>query len=318
MSAAHLSRLEEITDLSMILQGESNDFTEWLAKDENIRTLTDLLSEAAGLKFSAEKIKSKAENFSVIITASEAETNRKVIIMTDFDSTDDSGLGKLITSAAINNADLIIWIVRQADDEHRAAIEWLNSRKFGNIEFLLCKIKLFRIGNSEPAVKFEVISRSKTKKSDATDNVEKLRFEYWNAFQAYAFDGGNNPKFAASYRRWQTSSNYGVVFGTGKPGFSIIIAKTKDDIEAGLNIADDKKSFEYLLSRKNDIEAECGFNFDWIELTGRKGSRISTKKSPAKLDDKSSWPDQFEWIMTSILKIREVFGKYIRESENGK
>lgn len=313
-----LSRLEEITDLRTVWQNETRDFTEWLANEENI----NLLAQETGLEISAEETQSPVGKFHVDILASESGTNRRVIIINNFSQTDDSSLGRLITYAAGKNSDIIIWIVRHANDEHKAAIDWLNSRTRNSTGFFLCEVKLFRIGDSEPAVKFEVISRPNNwakevrKISEDASNIEKLRFDYWNAFQDYAFDGGSNPKFAASYRRWQTSSNYGVVFGTGRPGVSIIIAKTRDDIEAGLNIADDRELFTYLFSRKDNIESETGMNFDWLELPGNKGNRIRAKKSPALLSDKSSWPGQFDWIMSSVLNIREVFGKYIREADN--
>ena len=314
---AVLGRLEEITDLRAIWQDEAKDFTEWLAKEENI----NLLAESTGLEMSAEETQSQVGKFHVDILASESGTNRRVIIVNNFSQTDDSGLGKLITLAAGKNADVIIWIVRNAQEEHKAAVEWLNSRTRSNTGIFLCEVKLFRIGASEPAVKFEVISRPNNwakevrKISEDASNIEKLRFDYWNAFQDYAFDGGSNPKFASSYKRWQTSSNYGVVFGTGRPGCSIIIAKTRDELEAGLNIADDRELFSYLFARKDDIEAETGMAFDWLELPDKKGNRIRVKKSPARLNDKSSWTEQFDWIMSSVISIREVFGKYIREAE---
>ncbi|MBQ3397464.1 MAG: DUF4268 domain-containing protein, partial [Synergistaceae bacterium] len=287
---AVLGRLEEITDLRAIWQDVAKDFTEWLAKEENI----NLLAESTGLEMSAEETQSQVGKFHVDILASESGTNRRVIIVNNFSQTDDSGLGKLITLAAGKNADVIIWIVRNAQEEHKAAVEWLNSRTRRNTGIFLCEVKLFRIGDSEPAVKFEVITRPNNwakevrKISEDASNVEKLRFDYWNAFQDYAFDGGSNPKFASSYKRWQTSSNYGVVFGTGRPGCSIIIAKTRDELEAGLNIADDRELFSYLFARKDDIETEAGMKFDWLELPDKKGNRIRAKKSPARLADKSS------------------------------
>ena len=313
-----LSRLEEITDLRAIWKNEAKDFTEWLAKEDNI----NLLAESTGLEMSAEETQSPVGKFHVDILASESGTNRRIIIISNFSQTDDSGLGRLITLAAGKNADVIIWIVRNAQEEHKAAVEWLNSRTRSNTGIFLCEIKLFRIGNSEPAVKFEVISRPNNwqkevrKISEDASDIEKLRFDYWNAFQDYAFDGGSNPKFASSYKRWPASSNYGVVFGTGRPGCSIIIAKTRDELEAGLNISDDRELFSYLFARKDDIESETGLKFDWLELPDKKGNRIRAKKSPARLTEKSSWPEQFDWIMSSVLNIREVFGKYIREADN--
>ncbi|MBQ3447589.1 MAG: hypothetical protein IJG37_08100, partial [Synergistaceae bacterium] len=125
---ASLGRLEEITDLRAIWQNDAKDFTEWLAKEENI----NLLAQSAGLEMSAEETQSPVGKYHVDILASESGTNRRIIIINNFSATDDSALGRLITYAAGKNADVIIWIVRHASDEHKAAVEWLNSRTRNN------------------------------------------------------------------------------------------------------------------------------------------------------------------------------------------
>lgn len=56
---------------------------------------------------------------------------------------------------------MVIWLVRKARPEHRAAIEWLNNHTDEGVGFILCEIKVFRIGNSEPAPKFEIIEQLK-------------------------------------------------------------------------------------------------------------------------------------------------------------
>lgn len=53
----------------------------------------------------------------------------------------------------------MIWVVKHAREEHKAVIEWLNNHTDDNVGFFLCEIKLYRIGGSEPAVKFEVVER---------------------------------------------------------------------------------------------------------------------------------------------------------------
>jgi len=75
------------------------------------------------------------------------------------EETDHDHLGKLITYASGKSADLVVWMVRKARPEHRAAIEWLNNHTDEGVGFILCEIKLFRIGSSEPAPKFEIIEQ---------------------------------------------------------------------------------------------------------------------------------------------------------------
>ena len=43
------------------------------------------------------------------------------------EDTNHDHLGKLITYASGKSADVIIWVVKHAREEHKAAIEWLNN-----------------------------------------------------------------------------------------------------------------------------------------------------------------------------------------------
>lgn len=56
----------------------------------------------------------------------EEGTNRKIIIENQLGDTDHDHFGKIITYASGKEADVIIWIVKRARDEHKQAIEWLN------------------------------------------------------------------------------------------------------------------------------------------------------------------------------------------------
>ena len=91
--------------------------------------------------------------------ATDEDTGRRVIIENQLEETDHDHLGKLITYTSGKAADLVIWLVRKARPEHRAAIEWLNNHTDEGVGFILCEIKLFRIGNSEPAPKFEIVNQ---------------------------------------------------------------------------------------------------------------------------------------------------------------
>lgn len=75
-------------------------------------------------------------------------------------------------------------------------------------------------------------------------------------------------------------------------------------------IEDDKKLFHALLAHKEAIESSCGLSFDWRELPERKASRIVVQRS-VDLDDKSTWGEQFDWIVDVLLSRRKVFCKYL-------
>ena len=52
----------------------------------------------------------------------------------------------------------MIWIVKKFTDEHRAALDWLNSlSETGEIHFFGVEIELWKIENSNPAPKFNIV-----------------------------------------------------------------------------------------------------------------------------------------------------------------
>ena len=150
-----LGKLVEIEDLREVWQFEDRDFTPWLAKDENI----ELLSSAIGLDITVTNTEEAVGNFRADIFGYETDTTNKIIIENQLTKTDHTHLGELITYAAGKNANYVIWIVKKATDEHRAAIEWLNSHTDDECGFFLCEIKLYKIGNSAIAPFFNVIEK---------------------------------------------------------------------------------------------------------------------------------------------------------------
>ena len=151
----NLEFLTEVQDLRKVWPHEALDFTPWLAKDENIA----ILGNEIGMEIAVDGTESAVGDFSVDIIATDIATGQKVIIENQLEDTNHDHLGKLITYAAGKEARTIIWVVKHAREEHRAAIEWLNNHTDDDIGFFLCEIHLYKVGNSNPAVKFSVIEK---------------------------------------------------------------------------------------------------------------------------------------------------------------
>lgn len=305
----NLSRLEEIKDLRTIWPHEVLDFTPWLAQEDNIT----LLADAVGLDITVDERESPVGNFSLDIFAAETGTDRKIIIENQLEDTDHDHLGKLITYAAGKSADVIIWVVKRAREEHKAAIEWLNNHTDEKIGFFLCEIKLYRIGSSEPAVKFEVIEKpndwAKEIKKESINETKQLRYDYWEAFEDYAFQ---NTKFSRSFNRTKPSTHHWMNFNIGVSGCHLSISqiKKREMLIVELYINDDKNIFHSLLDNKEDIEKETGLIFDWRELPDRKASRIIITKK-VNFKNRDEWKNQFEWIIEVLLKMKKTLKKYI-------
>lgn len=70
------------------------------------------------------------------LVAKDETTGINVIIENQLEATNHDHLGKLITYASGLDANVIIWIVKEAREEHRSAIEWLNNNTNKDISFL--------------------------------------------------------------------------------------------------------------------------------------------------------------------------------------
>ena len=151
--STNLGKLEEVQDLRSVWPNEAKDFTPWLSSN------ISRLGETLGIDIDVEETESAVGDFNVDIFAVDADTGKKIIIENQLEATDHDHLGKLITYAAGKAADLVIWVVKKARDEHKAAIEWLNNHTTEDIGFILCEIKLYRIGDSAIAPSFVVIEK---------------------------------------------------------------------------------------------------------------------------------------------------------------
>ena len=141
MINVNLGKLKEIKDLRKVWQHEALNFTPWLAEDDNLALLTD----SVGLEITVDETEASVGDFNVDIFATETGTDRKIIIVNQLEDTNHDHLGKLITYASGKDADIIIWVVKRAREEHRAAIEWLNNYTDEDIAFFLLEIKCIKL-----------------------------------------------------------------------------------------------------------------------------------------------------------------------------
>lgn len=307
----NLGKLEEIEDLRTVWPHEALDFTPWLAKDENI----ELLSDAVGLEITVDETESSVGDFNVDIYASETGTDRKIIIENQLEDTNHDHLGKLITYASGKSADVVIWLVKHAREEHKAAIEWLNNHTDDKIGFFLCEIKLYKIGNSEPAVKFEVIEKPNdwtkgVKKNDSANETQQQRYEYWIAFQDYAF---SNSTFSKEFKRRKPSYDHWMNFSIGSSACQIAVSQIRksNNLIVEIYINDNKDLFSLLEENKDEIENVIGYSLEWNELPNKKSSRIIAYKQSVDFNDKSKWNEQFNWLVDIMPKMKKAFKKYL-------
>lgn len=304
----NLGTLKEITDLRSIWPHEALNFTPWVA--ENV----DLLADAVGLDITVDETESSVGDFNVDIYASETGTDRKIIIENQLEDTDHDHLGKLITYASGKGADVVIWVVKHAREEHKAAVEWLNNHTDDKIGFFLCEIKLFQIGDSQIAPAFTVVERpndwtKEIRKTASANSTQQQRLEYWQAFNDYAFSDAN---FSRIFNKRKPTTDHWMDFSIGSSACHIAVSQIqkRKAVDVELYINDDKELFKSLFAHKDEIEKNMEMELEWKELTERKASRILIEKT-VDLDDRATWPEQFDYIMDTCIKMKRAFKRYL-------
>ena len=183
-----LSKLTKL-DLREVWKHEALDFTNWLAENENLEALSD----AVGVDIKLIQTEASVGKFNVDILAEEDLTGKKIIIENQLESTDHDHLGKIITYASGHDAEIIIWIVKDTRDEHQKAIEWLNDHTDQDISFFLIRIELWKIDDSKPAPKFEIVVspnewakaiKSNPAKKELT-NTKLQQLDFWDKLKKY-------------------------------------------------------------------------------------------------------------------------------------
>ncbi|MDD4599851.1 MAG: DUF4268 domain-containing protein [Negativicutes bacterium] len=303
-----LGRMERIDDLRTVWPHEANDFSKWLAMDDNLA----LLSDAVSLDIVLEERESAVGAFNVDIYALEESTGRKIIIENQLEDTDHDHLGKIITYASGKGAEVIIWIVKHARDEHKQAVEWLNQHTDENIGFFLVEIELWRINNSLPAPKFNVVERpndwAKTMKTiEGLSDTKKLQLEFWQAFIDYAFKKEDfNSEF--SKRKPQPQHWYDLGVGSSIYHINFTVNTQKNRIGTEIYISNDKDKFKKFVDCKEEIESALGLKLEWREA--KKDCRILASYSGDIKTGTEAWPAYFDWMCKMALKFKAVIGKY--------
>lgn len=298
-----LGKLEKI-ELREVWRHEALDFTRWLARKENIA----LLSKEIGIDIEVIETEMSVGRYNVDIYARDTESNKKIVIENQLENTNHDHLGKMLVYAAGLDADIAIWIVKDVNEEHRQAVEWLNDNSFEKINIFLVKVELWQIDNSPIAPKFQVICEpnnwAKVLKQQSKENVSDLelkQMEYWQGFVDYA---KSKDKTYISQRpsiyNW-----YVIRIGSTDYKLKLVHSVNSDMIRCQLEIFNDeiyKKLEQYRTEIDNKING-----LEWEYLEDRKVNRISCNNSSK--DNASS----YVWLLDMVDRFKEVFLDYLNK-----
>jgi len=305
-----LGKLEQVS-LREVWAHEALDFTQWLARPENL----EQLGQALGIELYEAETEVSVGRFFVDILATD-DVGRKVVIENQLAATDHDHLGKTITYAAGLGAQVIVWIAETAREEHQQAVEWLNDNTTSDVHIFLVQLEAWRIGDSLPAPRFNPIAKPNdwakaVRQSAATasqaSEVSLLHREFYEKVREYGL------AHATHIKRWQTPKPqhwFDVAIGTSRAHVSLTTNSLEKRVAVEVHIPNNKQLFAALLEQRDAIEAQLGITLDWRELPERKASRIVVERWGDSADPEQQ-PELVQWMVDTADAFSRVFPSFI-------
>jgi hypothetical protein len=184
--AVHIGRLSSVP-VRDVWPREDSDFTPWLAREDNLTLLSEIL-QLGPLVVDGTEV--AVGDFYIDILAKDANGG-VVIIENQFGRTDHSRLGQIMTYIAGQDGPVsVVRIAEKIREEHRAAIDWLNANTIENMNFFAAELEALKIGDSSPAPWFNVVAKPNNWSRDVrqatqaagdtpTNEVQRFNISYW-------------------------------------------------------------------------------------------------------------------------------------------
>ncbi|MCR5256736.1 MAG: DUF4268 domain-containing protein [Desulfovibrio sp.] len=308
-----LAKLEKVADLRQVWSHEVQNFTKWLCEEDGI----DLLGAELGIDIAVDETESGVGVYRADVLAHEERNGRRIVIENQLGETDHDHLGKLLVYAAGKTAEIVVWIVKKARDEHRRAIEWLNEHTDQGIGFFLVEVELWKIGDSAPAVRFNAVERpnewAQVQKTSELSDVKQLQLRFWSAFREHA-EGRPEMKAAFSFRKPLPRSYYDMAVGRLSFLVSHFVHFRKARVQAALYFQREGREF-FAEFRTREAEIKAALDAGDIAWKEAELYECFSVQHHAELEDESSWPAAFDWLCAMSLRLKELALKFGRPAQ---
>ena len=221
-----------------------------------------------------------------------------------------------MTYAAGLHAVTIVWIAARFTDQHRAALDWLNEISKDSLRFFGLEIELWKVDDSLPAPKFNIIS----KPNDWSKNViigpirltetKQKQLNYWVQFNNFMKERNGSVKpTKALPQHWMN-------IGVGRTGFSLSATINTNENKIGVELYLDgeqaKNRFKQLKENQNQITSMLG-DLEWKELPEKIASRIACFKTNENPLEEGKWVSQQIWMAEKLEAFDKCFRPLIKE-----
>ena len=302
-----LARLEEV-DLREVWPDEAQNFTPWLAEEENLI----LLGGTLGMELELEAREVSVGDFQADILCKN-EDNSWVLIENQLEETNHDHLGKILTYSAGLDAHTVIWSAKEFRDEHRAALDRQNEITDERFWYFGVEIKVWRIENSDPAPRFEIICKPNDWSPKISPHgLGDWKTKFWFKLNEYFHEAN------LKYTILKPGSKNSVNFGLGNPGEYLLQAtlshkKKRIGVRLSLKGKDAEAYFHLLKEQQNDIESEFGKKLEWEELPHFKSCVVALHKSGTDPQDEDDWKSQHQWLASKLTRFDKVFRQRLQE-----
>lgn len=309
--------LGQLTQLDprTVWMSEAQHFTPWLSSPAGLA----LLGDAIGLDLELESSEASVGPFRADVVCRDTASDQRVLIENQLERTDHTHLGQLLTYAAGLQAVTIVWIAREFTDEHRAAIDWLNLHSDDDVSIFGLEIALWKIGDSEPAPKFTIISKPNDwsraaanvrSGSDVPSETKALQLKFWTALRDHLKERKSKLKAQAPRpRHW-----YNFSIGRSNIHLSAIANSAARQVQVKLYLPGPlaKVRFAVLQQQRSEIDAQLAVPLVWDEKPLRQACDITTSVGNFDLVDETSWPQHLRWIADTLERFHAVFAPIAR------
>jgi hypothetical protein len=311
MKAIEFGKINKV-NLRDIWLKEEHHFTPWLC--ENL----DKLGEVIGIDLELKQREASVGNFELDILAHDISRDRVVVIENQIEPTDHKHLGQLITYASYFKAGVIIWISESIQEQHRAAIDWLNNNTNDEIEFFAVEIEVFKIEDSKPALNFKLKAfpnewqkTPNKEKSGVSDKMEAYRHFFQKLIdelrEKHRFTNARagQPQSWYSFSSGTTGIIYGISFAKGNK------VRAELYIDTG-NAESNKFIFEQLKDAEVQFSEEFQEQIEWELMENKRASRIAIYRKGSIDSDNMALDEILNWSIEKMLKFKSIFGDKIK------
>ena len=309
-----LGTLEKV-DLREVWESENEDFTPWLAREENINKL----GQKIGLDLEVEAQEKRVGKFRADILCKDINTDNWVLIENQLEKTNHGHLGQLLTYATGLDSVTIVWVAATFNEEHKATLDWLNKITDENYNFFGLEIELYKIEDSKIAPKFNLVcqpdnwSQSISREAKRIEQGEvsetKLKqYKFWTELGKELQAADTPLKLQKVYPQHWTN------IAVGKTGVHLgaTFNTQQERVSAQLYIIKNKNWFKELESQKDIIEKELGEKLSWQLLPEKAASRIALYRSNSDIENTDDWKDMLKWLVLKLEKLRIVFSPRLK------